>query len=240
MRRILLTAIVASGLALPAFAVPLAPGDVIFTTGTSVGADPTLPGAVLNDNLIGFTIDPTPLTPFSNTGGTVQNRVLRETDSGFLTFAPRIRDTFNLDGGTLAIIGFRLNGFGMSALDVDFRTDGLGDKGFATVSRSGDGNIMTFRYDDPLFVDSMLPPGRQQESLFPSIRSDATLFDFSGSMTIFAQLTSGDVPGGELFTVTIDGLAVPIAPVPLPASALLLLGAMGTLGAVRRIRRRSS
>lgn len=220
----------------PSHAVPLPPGGVIFPVGTTSAGDPTLGGVVQNDNLIDFTIDPTPASPATLTGGEVQNRVILEDASGFLTFAPRIRDTFNIDGGTLAIIAFRLEGFGMTALDVDFRTDGLGDKGYSSVSRSVSGDLMTFRYDDPLFVDS-IAPGRQEESLFPSIRSDATLFDYSGSMTIFAQLAPGDVPGGELFSVTIDGLAVPMSPVPLPASALLMLGAMGALGALRRKRR---
>lgn len=218
-------------------AAPLAPGAVIFTTGTTAAGDPSLAGTVINDNLIPFEIDPTPVTPFVTTGGNVQNRVIEEDDSGTLTFAPRIRDTFNIDGGTLAIIAFGLEGFGMSALDVDFRTDGLGDKGFTSVSRSVSGDIMTFRYDDPLLVDSLTPPGRQETSFFPSIRSDATEYELTGRMTIYAQLTVGDVPTGDLFSVQIGGLAVPMSPVPLPASALLLLGAMGTFGAMRRLRR---
>lgn len=237
MRKFLATIGLLATFSTPAFAVPLPPGGVIFPTGTTNAGDPTLGGTVQNDNLINFAINPTPAIPITGTGGLVQNRVILENDSGFLTFAPRIRDTFNFDGGTLAIIAFRLEGFGMSTMDVDFRTDGLGDKGATSVSRSVSGNLMTFRYDDPLFVDA-IAPGRQEESLFPSIRTDATAFNFSGSMTILAQLASNDVPDGDVFTVTIDGLAVPISVVPVPASALLLMGAIGALGALRRQNRR--
>lgn len=236
MRKFLATLGLLATLSAPAFAVPLAPGAVIFPTGETFAGDSTLAGTVQNDNLISFFMDPNPVAPFDGTGGDVQNRVIRETDSGTLTFSPRIRDTFNIGGPTLAIVAFRLEGFGMSALDVDFRTDGPGDKGYTSVSRSVDGDLMTFRYDDPLFIDS-LAPGRQEESLPPSIRSDATHFDFSGSMTIFAQYAPGDVPTGELFSVTIDGIAVPVSPVPLPSAALFMLGTIGTLAMLRRRRR---
>ena len=134
------------GLISSASALPLAPGAVIFPTGTTSAANPDLAGVNQNDNLIQFRMDPTPGTPFTDVGGNVQNRVT-ENASGNLIFGPRIRDTFNIDGGTFGILGFRLEGFGTFSTDVDFRTDGLGDKGFTSVSRSNDGNIMTFRYD---------------------------------------------------------------------------------------------
>ncbi|MEM6308782.1 MAG: VPLPA-CTERM sorting domain-containing protein [Pseudomonadota bacterium] len=224
----------------PALATPLAPGAVIFPTGVTF-ADPVHGGVqtVINDNLIGFSLDPTPITPLTTVGGNVQNRVT-ETAGGTLNFAPRIRDTFNIDGGTFAISAFRLTGFGMFDLDVDFRTDGLGDKGFSSVSRSLSGDIMTFRYDDPLFIDAIIPPGRQEESLFPSIVSDATDYNFDGTMKIFGYVlplgATVPNPTADLISVTIDGVAVPttLAPVPLPASSLFLAVGIAGLFVARR------
>ncbi len=222
-------------------AVVLAPGGVINPTGTTFAANPDLGGLVINDNVLGFRMDPTPATPLMDVGGNVQNRVVRN-GSNNLIFAPRIRDTFNIDGGIFAVTAFRLEGFGTFSTDVDFRTDGLGDKGFTSVSRSVSGDIMTFRYDNPLLVDAINPPGRQEESFFPSILTDAVAFADIGLMTIFGQLVEEDASGAlnplsDLVSVTIDGIAVPVAPVPLPGAMLLFGPALAGLVLARRQRR---
>lgn len=238
MKQILLSAALVVASTLPALAAPLGNGDVIFPTGTTF-ADPVHGGIqiVINDNLLNFRLDPTPASPLTDVGGAVQNRVTRNS-GGTLNFAPRIRDTFNIDGGTFAITAFRLQGFGNANLDVDFRTDGAGDKGFTSVSRSVDGDLMTFRYDDPLLIDA-IAPGRQEESLFPSIVSDATNFSLTGRMTVFGYLVNtpfGAPPtqASDLISVSFGGLAVPVAPVPLPASALLLAGGLFGLRLLKR------
>lgn len=221
-----------------ALAVPLLPGGVIVPTGTTA-ADPVHGGVqiVQNDNLIPFRIDPTPVTPLTDTGGNVQNRVTLN-QFATLNFAPRIRDTFNIDGGTFGIIGFRIDGYSGFSTDVDFRTDGLGDKGPTSVSRSVSGDLMTFRYADPLLIDA-IGPGRQEESLFPSIVTDATNYANTGTMTIYGQMfaaPAGAIPDpiGDIFTVQISGLAVPVPPIPVPASGLLLLGGLAGMIAMRR------
>jgi hypothetical protein len=234
---------VALTLAVPAIAVPLVPGGVVFTTGDTAAANPALPGGVANDNLIAFSYDPTPATPATNIGGNIQNRVVQSNTLGTLIFATRIRDTFNIDGGTFSILGFQLEGYGSATTDVDFRLDGLGSKGFSSVSRSADGDLMTFRYADRLFVDAINPPGRQETSFFPSIVTDATEFDLTGTMTIFGEiLPLGAVDDSasnsqNIFTITVDGIAVPksaIPPVPIPAGGGFLIGALGLLGWLRR------
>ena len=213
-----------------ALAVPLVPGGVIFPTGTTSAARPELGGVVQNDNLIPFTINSTNGGLFT-TGGNVQNRVALSTLNNTLIFAPRIRDTFNLIGpNAFFISAFQLDGYAGWMTDVDFRTDGLGDKGFTSVSRSATGDLMTFRYDDPLQIDS-IAPGLQEESLFPSILTDATDFALTGTMTIFG-FVEGDP--GNLLSVTVDGIAVPVAPIPLPAGGWLLLMGLAGLAIARR------
>lgn len=236
MKHVLLAAAFAISSAASAFAIPLGNGAVVFPGGVDF-TDPVHGGIqiVVNDNLINFRMDPTPATPLTDVGGNVQNRVT-QTAGGTLNFAPRIRDTFNIDGGTFAITAFRLFGYGSANVDVDFRTDGLGDKGFSSVSRSVDGDTMTFRYDDPLFIDA-IAPGRQEESLFPSLVTDATNFELTGRMTVFGYLldgTGGQPSFDQLVSVSVGGLAVPVAPVPLPASALLLLGGIAGLRMLKR------
>ena len=101
----------------------------------------------------------------------------------------RIRDTFNIDGGIFAIVSMQLTGFGMFNIDGDFRTDGLGDKGPDSYSRSVDGNIITMRYSDTnqqggLVIGNLLGQP-QEESLFPSFVTDAEHFALSGTATVF-------------------------------------------------------
>jgi len=216
--------------AAPAGAAPLAPGGVIFPTGTTVAAEPDLAGTVINDNVLPFSIDPTPATPFTSVGGNVQNRVVRSDNTGTMIFGPRIRDTFNIDGGTFLIEAFRLVGYNGFATDVDFRTDGTGDVGFTSVSRSVDGDTMTFRYGTPLQIDA-IAPGVQEESLFPSILTDGPSFTTTGRMTIFGTLR--DDPD-TLYSVSIGNVAVPA--IPLPATLWLGLAGLGALGLAGRRR----
>ncbi|THH39174.1 VPLPA-CTERM sorting domain-containing protein [Aliishimia ponticola] len=167
--------------------------------------------------------------------------------TGDLVFAPRIRDTYNIDGGFFAITGMQLTGYGDTSLEVEYRTDGLGDKGPTSASRSADGNTVTLRYGDPLLIGALVGQS-QEESLFPSLVTDATDYDLTGTATIFGYLIDdatylaggGVVQDGELISVMIDGLAVPISPVPLPASASLLGAGVAGFGLLRRKRRARS
>lgn len=160
----------------------------------------------------------------------MQNRVVRSDNLEPLIFAPRIRDPFNNGfASCFEVIAFTLRGFaGATLTDVDFRTDGLGDKRPRSESRSVDGDLLTFRYDDPLINDAFDPPGVQDTSFFPAINTTATRFSLTGSMTIYGRDARAD-PDGPLTSKTIRGIAVP-AVVPLPASAVLLLAGIAGLG----------
>ena len=220
-------------LATPILAAPLPPGAVIFPTGTTFAADNDQGGTVINDNLIPVTFGGPLLIARYN----VQNRVVRSTNLGSLIFSPRIRDPFNNGfASRFEIVAFRLTGFADAMLtDVDFRTDGLGDKGPSSVSRSADGNVLTFRYSDPLINDAFDPPGVRDTSYFPAIKTTATHFSLTGSMTILGRSAGAD-PDDPLTSITVRGIAVPTV-IPLPASAVLLLAGIAGLGVVGRRKR---
>lgn len=235
-------ALVMSAVATSALAVPLANGGMVATSGSTF--TPQNSGLIQNDNIIGFSYDPTPLIVFNDVGGEVQNRVIENAD-GDMVFMPRIRETYNIDGGTFVISEFQLTGYAGFETDVDYRTDGLGDKGFTSVSRSADGDVLTFSFDDPLYVDAISPPGRREESLFSSIITNATEYDLSGTMTIIGYMvplgTTMPDPLADLFSITLNGIVAPTtAAVPLPAPLALLGAGLLGLGAVGRKKRNTA
>lgn len=211
-------------------AAPLLAGGVIFPAGDTVATAPTTAGVVRNDNLISFSFD---FTPFTIVGGHVQNRVVESSILNTLVFSPRIRDTFNIATLGFDITGFSLDGYAGWNTDVGYRTDGLGDKGPSSVSRSADGDRLTFRYANPLFVSGLLG-GPKEESLFPTIVTDATHYAFTGSMKLFGV----DVAHPErLLSIEISGLAVPTS-VTEPALAWLFgSGLLGLIGIKNRSNR---
>lgn len=214
-RTTILTASMISLVSSSTLAIGLATGGVVFPGGETAAMDPNQAGIVQNDDLIQFRMDAFPVTPFSDMGGMVQNRVVESNNLNTLIFSPRIRDTFNIDSGRFEIVAFQLQGYTGWQTDVDFRTDGVGDLGPTSVSRSADGDLLTFRYDDALSIDA-IAPGLQEESLFPTILTDATEYALTGSMTIFGY---DSLTPSNLISVSIGGLAVPV---PEPASVGLI------------------
>lgn len=224
----LLATVTTLALSSTALAATLEPSDVIFPLGDTAATAPNTIGDVLNDNLINFTFD---ISQFFVVGGNVQNRAYESGELTTMVFAPRIRDTFNIAfANGFEITAFRLDGYAGWDTDVGYRTDSLGDDGPSSVSRSNDGDTLTFRYADTLFIDG-LAPGVQEESLFPYIVTDAPNYELTGSMTLFGH-EAGDPTNS--FQTTITGMAVPSA-VPIPAAVWLFgSGLIGLIGIARR------
>ncbi len=211
-----------------AFAAPLVPGGLIFPTGDTVGTAPNTAGTVQNDNLIPFAFT-SPISQFLSTNGNVQNRVIESNLLNTMVFAPRIRDTFT-SMFDFEIYAFSLDGYAGWNTDVGYRTDGSGDKGPTSVSRSADGDRLTFRYDDEILINAFAP-GVHEESLFPYIITDASNYELTGSMTIFGYEADDH---SNTFQLTLTGLAVPSA-VPVPAAVWLFgSGLIGLIGIARR------
>lgn len=245
MKTIVCGLLIASCISTTAQAVPLTPGGLVATTGTTTGASPDLAGVPVFEDLRDFRIITADLGPgFFNVGGEIENRVVRSSNLDTLIFQPRIVSTTNIDVAIdrFAVTGFRLQGFGDFTTDVDFLTDGPGDKGPTAVSRSLDGDTLDFFYFDSLFIDN-LSVGLKEASFFPTILTDATNYATTGSLTVFGRdITDPDDPGPVLM-ITVDGIAVPIdAPVVAvsePPSWLILLLALVLLAVVEHCRQQS-
>lgn len=196
-------------------AIQVNPASFVFLNGTTSAAQPELAGFVQNDNLISFS----GIVPVGNDfGGEVQNRVVLSNVLQTLIFAPRIRDTFIEPASrtfvpSATITGFQLDGYAGFSTDINYRTDGLGDEGPDYVIRSNDGDELTFAFIDGLQITEIDP----EESLFPSILTDATDYELTGTMVIFGYYNGNPI---DTFSIVVDGIAVPTA-VPLPPSILL-------------------
>jgi len=213
-------------------AVIVAPGTGSPLTGTTSAANPDLAGTVVNDNVIAWAITDGMGTTLVS--GNLQNRVVRSDTLGTLIFAPRLTDIVYGALGPASSLSLSLGDYGAGTLDVDYRTDGLGEATFPVVVRSASGDTLFFP-----FVEGA--PGFDS-SLFLSILSTATDFGLTGLFTIsatFGSATEGD--GSPMtFSTAVGGLAVPGmggSVIPLPAAAPLFLGALALGGAIRRRRR---
>lgn len=215
-------------------ALPLTAGDTIAMTATTVAETPELAGSVVNDDLIFADLDSADLFA---AGYNVQNRVVDSALLDTLIFGPRLRDPVNTLGtvGILYIDGFSISGYGDFAVDASYRTDGLGDVGPTSASRSADGDTLTFDFGFPL-VNHYLAEEVHQTSYFLSLVTDATAFENTGIMTIFGR---GSLDPTTRIEVQVGGIAVPVAApaVPLPASAFLLIGALGGVAGMKRRKR---
>ncbi len=217
---LLTSTIVLSGLT---HAVTVLPGDTAALSGTTVAANPDLRGTVIRDVLIPFQI----FDNLSNliVSGNIQDRVVRSTNTGELIFAPRLRD-FDTSLPDAWVSGISVTGYDGFATDIDFRTDGMGNVGPNHVDRSaGVGDSLFFGYDP-----NIITPNFGDEGYFLSTFTDATAFDLTGSITIFAQNDFG----ADVFSAILPETAAPSA-VPIPAAVWLLgSGLIGLMGFARR------
>ena len=208
-------------------AVIVAPGAGSPLSGTTSAANPNLAGAVLNDNLIAWSITDGMGTVLVS--GNLQNRVVQSTALGALIFAPRLTDIVYGSMGAPDSLSLSLGDYGAGVLDIDYRTDGLGEASFPLVARSASGDTLQF----PTIAGT---PGFES-SRFLSILSTATEFGLTGFFTIAATF---GVDPPMTFSTTVGGLAVPGSGdgvIPLPAAAPLFLGALAIGGLAARRRR---
>lgn len=210
--------------------VPLLAGGSVALPGTTVAVEPYLAGAVVNDNVLTNFIDVAPVSIFA-IGTQVQNRVVRSDADGTLIFAPRLMTTFNNTGGNFLVDNMTLFGFGDYAVDVNYRTDGSGDRGPTSANRSADGQDLSFDFGFPL-VGANLFANPQEDSFFLSLNTEETAFALTGRISVFARHVNYP---GDTFRFDFGGIAVPApATLSLPSTLSLVLGALGLIGALRR------
>ncbi len=202
----------------PANAVSLLPGGNVNLTGTTVAARPELAGTVLVDNLVPFTL--------GDLSGNMQVRIVQETVAQTLDFYFNIRDLIGPAQGTgESVLATFHPGFAGWTTDVDFRTDGLGEVGPDSASRTADGSHVAFHFtSDPVGLDD-IAPGDPVVSFFYFIKTTATAY----APGVFSLALSNGA-GGLPF---IDSIAS-YAPVPIPAALGLLGVALAVLGISRR------
>ena len=190
-------------------AVTLPPNNGVALPGTTVIVRPELAGTIVADVI-------TPWDDLNGDSGTFQSRVVREA-SGTLDFYYQVA---NDTTSALPVFGINVGDFGTFSIDVDFRTDRNGTRGFdqaASATFPGH-NAISF------FVQDNAPIAPGEESLLMFIRTDARAFTIDDST--FA--TEIDLIGGPFgFLSAFAPSFVPTA-VPLPGTLWLIgIGAIG-------------
>lgn len=211
-----------------AMAVLVNPGDSAQVPATTAFERPELAGPVINDDIAGFFVLSEGF-PFAF-GHYYQNRVVRSDVTDTVIIEPRLRDPYNVTGGQGLIDGLSINGYAGWNVDVNYRTDGEGDRGPTFVERSANGDMLTFTFGFPIVINNLLGQVTE-ESFFINILTDAPSFTTNGRATLFGR--NIDYPGVS-FEDSIGGIAIPsVNNVPVPSSMLLLLTGITGLGLVR-------
>ena len=146
--------------------------------------------------------------------GEVQDRVVTLADDGTLVFAPRLRNMTSSPpvGNTIALIeSFTLSGYRGVDVEVFYRSDSVGTVAPATVTRSADGDRLTFTFnlnENRTSLDS-IQGADFDDTHFMSIKTDATSFTTDGTMEIDASVTSFSGRVNETIALPV---AAPVAP----------------------------
>ncbi len=186
-------------------ATVLAPGGATALSGTTAAAQPELGGLVIVDDLVPYQIFGGGVGNPLLYAGNLQARIARSDLSGNLIFEYRLRDPTNGLNGIMSTL--TASDFAGWTTDVEYRTDGLGDKEPTRATRSAAGSDVSFIFGNSLFSS--------EESYFTHILTNAKAY----------------TTGQTTLTLT-DGSSVVLATyqpaVPEPrAVALLVLGMAG-------------
>nr|WP_136252031.1 hypothetical protein [Ningiella ruwaisensis] len=184
-------------------AVLINAGDTAFLAGTTSAANPDLDGTVILNNSASDVLFL--LEPALFIAGSVRNRVVRSTNTGNLIFMPRFENPVNVTASNFLIDSVEFFGFGDFMTDIDYRVDGLGDRGPNQATRSADGDLLSFDFLFPLVIGNLV--GEPQEtSRFFSIETDATDYSLDGRILVHGR--HPDFASGT-FTLSFDNIAVP-------------------------------
>lgn len=211
----------------------LDPGDSIMMPGATGVTAPQTTGTILQDDILSTNfVSIPPSFPLLGASFDVQNRVIESGVDGTMVFMPRLFFGVNTTSGNLLVYRVEMYGFGDFGIDAFFRTDLPGDRGPTSGSRSADGDMLEFSFGFPLVISNLIQ-GPHEESYFFALKTDARRFENTGRLSIFARAQGNDY---NTYRFDVGGLAVPVlAPVPLPASGLLLFGILAGIFGLRHL-----
>lgn len=178
------------------YAASVVPGATINLSGTTYNDNNDLGGSSEKSTLVPFEIKDGSGTVVLK--GNYMDDVTLSTNTGKLIFAPRLTGLSSPNGASW-VTALQVTGYTGVATDIEYRTDGSGDVGANSVTRSATaGDELLFTYNPNVIT----PP---QNGYFINILTDVMSYCLNGSITISAQATVG----GLVYSTTLSDRASP-------------------------------